>query len=313
MANAVSPTTGTVVAIVGGGIGFGAAAAVRRRRPAPTPRSSCVAALGLPRRRRCSRARMDRDLLGPDLDGEPPRPREAVRRRRRAGWSTAPRHVWHAPAGAARAGRDRRAPLLLRRLDHRRRSCCSATTSTTRTTSTPGLAGLGAGRSRRRAPASSSRRVVTPAVDRADRASSAGSRSASRWPPRPRPCSSSAVSRVAAARRRRSCSASPPRARRSASTRSCRRRSTTTSAAGSSRSTTCMFNVAFVAAAAFGALVLPADGNSPRGLRRGRRSATRVTAVVLRPRHRATVTARDRARGVDRRARGGRAARVHAC
>ena len=48
-------------------------------------------------------ARMDRDLLGPDLDNEPPQTREAVRRVAR-GLVDGARHVWHhRPAGHALA------------------------------------------------------------------------------------------------------------------------------------------------------------------------------------------------------------------
>ena len=62
--------------------------------------------------------------------------------------------------------------------------------------------------------------------------------------------------------RRRSSSASPPRARRSASTRSCRRSVDDAYRGRVFSFYDVLFNVAFVAAAAFAAAVLPADGNS---------------------------------------------------
>jgi hypothetical protein len=97
----VSTTTGTVVAIVGGGIGFGLKRLFGDGGDA-NAEVIVVAALvyavaaGLA-------ARMDRDLLGPDLAAEPPQTREAVRRVAR-GLVDGARHVWHhRPAGHALA------------------------------------------------------------------------------------------------------------------------------------------------------------------------------------------------------------------
>ena len=99
------------------------------------------------------------------------------------------RHVWHAPAGRARAGGDRRAPLLLRRLDHLGDPAVPELLQRPgRRRRRPGRAG--GGRSRRRAPASSWRRWSRPRSPSGS-ASRPGSRSASRWPRRPRRCSSS--------------------------------------------------------------------------------------------------------------------------
>ena len=115
MANSVSTTSGTVVAIIGGGIGF----ALKRLFGDGSGADAeviVVAALAYAVAGLLA-ARMDRDLLGPDLDGEPARTREArAQRRPRAGRRRAARVV--APPGRPRAGGDRRAPVLLRRLDH---------------------------------------------------------------------------------------------------------------------------------------------------------------------------------------------------
>ncbi len=101
MANSVSTTTGTVVAITGGGIGF----ALKRLFGDGNGADAeviVVAALvyavaGL------LAARMDRDLLGPDLEDEPPRTKEAVRHVA-LGLVDGARHVWsHRPAGHALA------------------------------------------------------------------------------------------------------------------------------------------------------------------------------------------------------------------
>ena len=130
-------------------------AAVRRRRRRRRRRSSWSRRSATPSPA-CSRARMDRDLLGPDLDDEPPQTREAVRRVAR-GLVDGARHVWHAPR--RRAARWRRSARTASSTASRpsRRSCCSAATSTTRTTSTPASPGW-PWRSPRPAPASSSRR-----------------------------------------------------------------------------------------------------------------------------------------------------------
>ena len=76
-----------------------------------------VAALGLRRRRPCSRPGWTATCSGRTSTAEPPQTREAVRRVAR-GLVDGARHVWHHRAGRARPGGDRRAPLLLRRLDH---------------------------------------------------------------------------------------------------------------------------------------------------------------------------------------------------
>jgi MFS family permease len=101
MANSVSTTTGTVVAITGGGVGFalkklfgdgtGADADVIVVAAAAYALAAVLA------------ARMDRDLLGPDLSTAPPRTREAVRHVAR-GLVDGARHVWsHRTAGHALA------------------------------------------------------------------------------------------------------------------------------------------------------------------------------------------------------------------
>ena len=154
MANSVSTTTGTVVAILGGGIGFGLKRLFGDGGDADA-QVIVVAALAYAVAGLLA-ARMDRDLLGPDLDAEPPQTREAVRRVAR-GLVDGARHVWHHRAGGARPGGDRRAPLLLRRLDHLGDPAVPVATSTTRTTSTPAWPGWRVS-SPRRGPASSSRR-----------------------------------------------------------------------------------------------------------------------------------------------------------
>ena len=101
MANSVSTTTGTVVAILGGGIGFGlqrvmgeGAAADARVIVVAAVTYALAAALA---------ARMHPDLLGPDLEGQPPQTRAAVRNVA-VGMVDAVRHVWtHRPAGHALA------------------------------------------------------------------------------------------------------------------------------------------------------------------------------------------------------------------
>ena len=92
MANSVSTTTGTVVAITGGGIGF----ALKKLFGEGTTADAeviVVAALAYALAAAIA-ARMDRDLLGPDLDSEPPETRAAVRRVAR-GLVDGARHVWH--------------------------------------------------------------------------------------------------------------------------------------------------------------------------------------------------------------------------
>ena len=92
MANSVSTTTGTIVAITGAGIGYVLKQLLGEGSTADG-RVILVAAvvyLGAA----ALAARMDRDLLGPDLDDEEPQTREAVRRVLR-GMADGARHVWH--------------------------------------------------------------------------------------------------------------------------------------------------------------------------------------------------------------------------
>jgi MFS family permease len=92
MANSVSTTTGTVVAITGGGVGF----ALKKLLGEGSGSDAVVivvAALVYALAAALA-ARMDRDLLGPDLDSEPPQTREAVRRVAR-GLVDGAQHVWH--------------------------------------------------------------------------------------------------------------------------------------------------------------------------------------------------------------------------
>ncbi len=101
MANSVSTTSGTLVAIGGGGIGFG----LKQLLGEGTSSDAQVIVLAAVTYAVAAAlaARMDRDLLGPDLDAEPPETREAVRRVIR-GLTDATRHVWsHRPAGHALA------------------------------------------------------------------------------------------------------------------------------------------------------------------------------------------------------------------
>jgi len=101
MANSVSTTTGTIVAITGGGVGF----ALKRLLGGGSAADAgviVVAALAYAAAAALA-ARMDRDLLGPDLEGEDPQTREAVRRVAQ-GLVDGARHVWsHRPAGHALA------------------------------------------------------------------------------------------------------------------------------------------------------------------------------------------------------------------
>ncbi|HEX6935069.1 MAG TPA: MFS transporter [Actinomycetes bacterium] len=101
MANSVSTTTGTIVAIGGGGIGFGLKKLLGEGSTADG-QVIVVAALTYALAAGLA-ARMDRDLLGPDLDQERPQTREAVRHVAR-GLVDGARHVWwHRSAGHALA------------------------------------------------------------------------------------------------------------------------------------------------------------------------------------------------------------------
>ena len=101
MANSVSTTSGTIVAILGGGVGYGLREIFGEGVGADTALlfiSALVYLLAA-----LLAARMDRDLLGPDLADQPPRTREAVRGVTR-GLVDGARHVWHhRPAGHALA------------------------------------------------------------------------------------------------------------------------------------------------------------------------------------------------------------------
>ena len=185
MANSVSTTTGTIVALTGGGIGFGLKKLFGEGNTADAV-VIVVAALVYALAAGIA-ARMDRDLLGPDLDSEPPATRAAVRRVAR-GLVDGARHVLAPPVGRARARGHRRAPVLLRRLDHHRDPAVPDLLQR------PGrrrrrARGPGDRRSRRPAPGSSLAAVITPRR-RSGCASRPGSSSASRWPPSCRPCSS---------------------------------------------------------------------------------------------------------------------------
>jgi len=92
MANSVSTTIGTIVAISGGGIGFALKKAFGEGSTADAE-VIVVAALVYALAAGIA-ARMDRDLLGPDLASEPPETRAAVRRVAR-GLVDGARHVWH--------------------------------------------------------------------------------------------------------------------------------------------------------------------------------------------------------------------------
>jgi MFS family permease len=101
MANSVSTTTGTIVAITGAGIGF----ALKRLLGSGSTADAqviVVAAVAYLLAARLA-ARMDKDLLGPDLADARPQTREAVRHVVR-GLADGARHVWsHRPAGHALA------------------------------------------------------------------------------------------------------------------------------------------------------------------------------------------------------------------
>ncbi|HEX7186740.1 MAG TPA: MFS transporter [Actinomycetes bacterium] len=101
MANSVSTTTGTIVAILGGGVGFGLKRLLGDGSAADAQvivLAALVYALAA-----ALAARMDRDLLGPDLETARPQTREAVRHVTR-GLVDGARHVWsHRPAGHALA------------------------------------------------------------------------------------------------------------------------------------------------------------------------------------------------------------------
>lgn len=101
MANSVSTTSGTLIAISGGGVGFG----LKRLLGDGSSSDATVIVVAAVTYALAAAlaARMDRDLLGPDLADEPPETREALHRVVR-GLTDAGRHVWsHRPAGHALA------------------------------------------------------------------------------------------------------------------------------------------------------------------------------------------------------------------
>lgn len=97
LANAVSTTSGTLIAGLGGGIGYGIKTATGRDWVVVVGASLGYAAAALLARR------IPADELGPDFDAEPLETREALRRVVR-GLADGARHVWsHRPAGYALA------------------------------------------------------------------------------------------------------------------------------------------------------------------------------------------------------------------
>jgi MFS family permease len=101
MANSVSTTSGTIVAIAGGGLGYGLRRLVGEG--SGTDALVIVLAALVYVGAAALAARMHPDLLGPDLDAEPPATRAAVRRVAR-GLVDGAHHVWtHRPAGHALA------------------------------------------------------------------------------------------------------------------------------------------------------------------------------------------------------------------
>jgi len=101
MANSVSTTSGTVAAIAGGGVGY----LLRELagEGATGDGTIMLVAAGGYVASALLAARMDRDLLGPDLAAERPETREALRRVA-VGLVDGARHVWqHRPAGLALA------------------------------------------------------------------------------------------------------------------------------------------------------------------------------------------------------------------
>ncbi len=101
MANSVSTTSGTIVAIIGGGLGFGLKQLLGSG--ATSDAQVIVVAAAVYALAAALATRMDKDLLGPDFEGESSQAREAVRRVAR-GLVDGARHVWlHRPAGHALA------------------------------------------------------------------------------------------------------------------------------------------------------------------------------------------------------------------
>jgi hypothetical protein len=101
MANSVSTTTGSIVAILGGALGFGVKQLLGQGAAADA--QVIVVTAGCYALAAALAARMDRDLLGPDFENESAQSREAVRRVAR-GLAEGARHVWHhRPAGHALA------------------------------------------------------------------------------------------------------------------------------------------------------------------------------------------------------------------
>lgn len=92
MANSVSTTTGTIVAIIGGGLGFGFHQLLGEGAAADA--QVIVVAAGVYLLAAALAARMDKDLLGPDFTGESKKTQEAVRHVA-GGLVDGARHVWH--------------------------------------------------------------------------------------------------------------------------------------------------------------------------------------------------------------------------
>lgn len=92
MANSVATTSGTICALVGGGVGYGLKRLLGEGDGGDARLALVAAALYL--LASAVAATMDRDLLGPDLDGERQGTREALRHVAR-GLTDGARHVWH--------------------------------------------------------------------------------------------------------------------------------------------------------------------------------------------------------------------------
>ncbi|MGN6332905.1 MAG: MFS transporter [Motilibacteraceae bacterium] len=97
MANSVSTTSGTISALVGGGVGYGLKRLLGEGDGGDARLALVAAALYL--LASAVAATMDRDLLGPDLDGERQGTREALRHVAR-GLTDGARHVWQRRSAA---------------------------------------------------------------------------------------------------------------------------------------------------------------------------------------------------------------------
>ena len=92
MANSVSTTSGSIVAIVGAGVGFGIRHMVGAGGGGST--TIVVFAAGMYLLASLAARTMDRDLLGPDFDPDRPQTREALRHVA-TGLVDGAKHVWH--------------------------------------------------------------------------------------------------------------------------------------------------------------------------------------------------------------------------